>query len=106
MGYPKGETVGSLIKYLQDQLQRGNIVLDTPIYIDIYALSEEEAILKEHEDKLEYHIPDDCPVESLNFRVGVWQGFPEGQHGDINNQNTVAFSCYVKPDIAPSFLKD
>jgi hypothetical protein len=93
MSYPKGETVGSLIKFLQDNLNSGNLKEDTPISIEIYSLNKADAILKEHEDELGYHIPDDICDECLDFRMGIWSSSPDGE---CDENDYVALSCYIR----------
>lgn len=91
MGYPNKQTVGELLDFFQEQLANGKVTRETPVHIEIYLLSAEDAILKEKEDELGYHVPDDTPWDIQNFRSGVWEG------GRNISDHTVALSCYVKP---------
>ena len=97
MGFPVNVTVGSLLSFLQEELKKGNVDLETRVFVEVYLLSGEEEILKPQEEKLGYHIPDDNMDEVLNFRMGVWQGHPEGMSRSKKHANTVALSCYLGP---------
>lgn len=105
MPLPEKATVGSLLSFLQKELEQGNVDADTPVFLEVYVLSREEEILKPKEDELGYHIPDESADEVLNFRMGVWKGFPEGKCREKDWENTVALSCYLAPERNNSFFR-
>lgn len=112
MSYPKAVTVGSLLQFLTEELAKGNVDAQTRVFVEVYSLNSEEERLKDRQshmteaekkaEELDYHIPDDLPDDVVNFRVGVWQGLPDGQCRDSKgNQNTVALSIYVQKQTKP-----
>lgn len=105
MGFPANVTVGSLLSFLQEELKKGNVDLETKVFVEVYLLSGEEEILKPQEEKLGYHIPDDNMDEVLNFRMGVWQSNREGESRSEHAENTVALSCYLGPDKNGPFFR-
>ena len=98
MGYPSKVTVGMLLDFLNEELKKGNIVRETNVVVEEYALTREETILKEREEELKYHVPDDMCDEVHTFRMGVWQCSPEGEHKSGLGENYVALSTYLRAD--------
>lgn len=95
MGYPEKKTVGELLDYLQDLLDQKVVQRDSPIFIEMYALSHEETFLKNHEEQLNYHVPDEIPDEAFSFRMGWWSGSPDPTQ---DGAAYVALSCYLTHD--------
>lgn len=98
MSYPKKVSVGDLLDFINSELDKGNISRETKIFVEEYALTREETILKNHQDQLDYHIPDDLCDEMYSFRMGVWQVCKEGTSKDGEWENYIAFSTYVPAD--------
>ena len=126
MSYPKTVTVGSLLQFLAEELAKGNVDARTRVFVEVYSLTPEEEQLKARQteltdeaqkagktpaeieallesEKLDYHIPDDNMDDVVNFRMGVWQGFPDGQCRDSEGkfENTMALSIYVRKQAEP-----
>lgn len=100
MGFPDKVTVGSLMAFLQEELNKGNVVPETAVFVEAYTLTQRETELKPLEKELDYHIPDDSMDDILSFRMGVWQCVGEGKHKSDTNggENTVALSIYIAHD--------
>ncbi len=104
MGFPKKVTVGSLMAFLTEELNKGNVVPETEVFVEVYTLTQRETELKPFEKELDYHVPDDIADDCLNFRMEVWQCAGEGKHeytysdGKFTTRNTVALSIYIKHD--------
>lgn len=98
MGYPKNVTVGALLDFLNDELKKGNVNRETKIFVEEYALTREETLLKNSEEQLDYHIPDDNCDEMYSFKMGVWQTCKEGTSKDGAWENYIALSTYLRAD--------
>lgn len=92
MSFPKKQTVGDLMNFLQKQLDEGIITRGSSVFIEMYAMTEEDSALKERQEELEYHIPDDINDETFSFTTGVWSG-PACPRKD--GAAYVALSCYL-----------
>ncbi len=72
--YPTQVTVCSLLAFLTEELASKRVTLDTPIYVETFALTEKESKDKLKEDELDYHVPDRICDESSHFSCGTWIG--------------------------------
>lgn len=90
MAYPETQTVESLLNFLNESLASGKVTKDTKVFVEVFLLSREETILKDNEDILGYHVPDEVPFDVVNFSTGRWECGRVAEH-------TVSLTCYLRP---------